>query len=224
MRMGTVAFGFGLALLGLVSGPAASAASFTGSFATDDQVQLFHVYVAIPSDVLFRTWSFAGGTNAEGTAIPGGGFAPVLSLLGPDGVWLVSDGGGTFGDGCTRSVDGSSGFAWDACISEDNLPAGLYTLALTEDDNVPYGPTLADGFPRTGQGDFTGPLVFGEAGEGLSFILINTGEQRTPEWAVDITGDGITSADQGGTVPEPDGLILLLSGLAGVFAFWKRKA
>ncbi len=219
----TAAFGFGLALLALVSAPAASAASFTGSFATDDQVQLFQVDVASPGDVLFRTWSFAGGTNAESAVIPGGGFAPILSLFGPDGVWLVSDGGGTFGDGCTRSVDSSSGFAWDACVSEDNLPAGHYTLALTEDDNSPLGPTLADGFSRAGQGDFTGPLVFGDAGGGLSFLLI-TGEQRTPEWAVDITGDGIISADEIGAVPEPNALILLLSGLAGILAFWKRKA
>ena len=82
MRMRAVAFGLGLALLALASAPAAMAASFTGSFATDDQVQLFHVYVVSPSDVLFRTWSFAGGTNAQGTVIPGGGFAPILSLFG----------------------------------------------------------------------------------------------------------------------------------------------
>lgn len=171
--MRTVAFTLALAVLALVSAPEVSAVSFTGVFATDGQVQLFDVYAASPSDVLFRTWSFTSGTNARGTDIPAGGFAPVRSLFGSDGVFFASYGGVTYKGACP--ADDSSGFAWDARVS-GNLPAGLYTLALTEDDNAPLG-TLADGFPRAGQDDFTGLWALPGEGQGLSFVLVD-GRQR----------------------------------------------
>ena len=40
--------------------------SFTGSFAVDNDVQLFNFSVTAPSTVTLRTWSYAGGTNAAG--------------------------------------------------------------------------------------------------------------------------------------------------------------
>ena len=209
------------ALQGVAS---ASQIVFVGSFATDDQVQLFLISVYSPSSVMFRTWSFAGGTNAQGAVIPGGSFAPVLSLFesrpGAQGLLIASDHDGYLAGACTRATDPASGFAWDACITAD-LSAGDYVLALTEDDNLPFGPTLADGFARTGQGNFTGPSVFGAAGEGWSFIRVD-GSQRTPAWAVDIAGVGPTSAREVGAIPEPGPLILLLSGIVGLAELARR--
>src|SRR5882724_1135106 len=71
------------ACLGLVAGTArASAFSFTGTFNTDDQLEIFS-FVADSTSAVMRTWGFAGGVNAAGSVIPAGGFDPVLSLYGP---------------------------------------------------------------------------------------------------------------------------------------------
>src|SRR5688572_14519625 len=69
----------GLALLAV---PALAApASFTGTFAQDDSMQSFLLSLSAPSDLTLRTWSYAGGTNAAGSAIPAGGFDPIVSLF-----------------------------------------------------------------------------------------------------------------------------------------------
>ena len=80
------------ACLGSVAGTARAAAfSFTGTFTTDDQLEIFS-FVADSTSAVMRTWGFAGGTNAAGTLIPDGGFDPVLSLYGPDLSLLPSTG------------------------------------------------------------------------------------------------------------------------------------
>jgi hypothetical protein len=188
--------------------------SFTGTFKADDNVQLFRFTIPTLSNVIARTWSFASGVNAAGQAIPDGGFAPVLSLFGPSGDSLGIDKDGGTGLCGPRAADPISGFCWDAYINQ-TLGAGTYTLALTEDDNTPVG-SLSEGFTEAGNGNFTGPLFLGPSGAGRSFILAD-GEQRTPDWAVDI--DGVQSAAE---LPEPAAPVLLTGGLA--LLFWVRRA
>ncbi len=56
--------------------------SFTGNFKDDNEVQEFNFTVAeAAADVTLRTWSYAGGTNAQGTVIERGGFDPIVSLF-----------------------------------------------------------------------------------------------------------------------------------------------
>ena len=184
-------------------------ASFSGTFTQDDNVQLFSFTVANPASVTLRTWSFAGGVNAAGEIVPGGGFAPVLSLFDPSGNWLVTDRDGGTADCGPRATDSASHFCWDAYLNS-NLSPGVYTLALTQDDNTPAGSTLADGFLESGNGNFTGSLFLGPGGAGLSFILID-GEQRTAQWAVDIL-----QVDAAAETPEPASLLLAMAGLAFV--------
>jgi hypothetical protein len=71
--------------IGLISGSASASAanfSFIGNLNQDDSVQEFNFEVeGVAREVTLRTWSFAGGTNAEGQVIKNGGFDPVVSLF-----------------------------------------------------------------------------------------------------------------------------------------------
>jgi hypothetical protein len=191
---------------------AASAAtiSFTGSFTADDNIQLFNFSISSPGTVTIQSWGFAGGTNGAGQVIPAGGFATDLSLFDASGNLITSDFGGTAPGCAPRNIDPITTFCLDAYINTF-LADGQYIVALTEDNNLPFGPTLADGFLQQGQGNFTGPAVGQQDG---SFLLI-TGDQRTNQWAVDI--GSVDSAQIPSTVPEPSRtvpVILLLLSLA----------
>jgi hypothetical protein len=94
------------------------------------------------SDVLLRTWSFAGGTNLNGDVIPAGGFDPILTLYRNDSTHAFvaqNDDGG-----CTV-VGSSGGLCWDSYMRM-NLAAGPYAVVLSVYNNFPTGnfyPTAA---------------------------------------------------------------------------------
>src|SRR4051812_20029712 len=71
--------------------------SFTGTFTTDDQVQLFYVNLGTTSAVTFETLSYGAGTNSEGTVILPGGFNPRLTWFQADGTQIGADNGGHCG-------------------------------------------------------------------------------------------------------------------------------
>jgi hypothetical protein len=64
--------------ISLMSGSASAANfSFIGNLSNDDAVQEFTFEVeGTAREVTLRTWSYAGGTNAQGQAIANGGFDP----------------------------------------------------------------------------------------------------------------------------------------------------
>jgi hypothetical protein len=170
--------------------------TYSGHFGFDDDVVLLPLSVSGNTLVTIQTTSFASGVV---------GFEPVLTLFDGAGNLLLQDStGGTQPFGCgARSTDASSGFCLDAYI-QTMLGTGTYTIALSEWDNIPGG-TLSDGFPQTGNGNFTGPEFLGGPG---AFILFN-GSQRTDNWALQI--DGVVT-------PEPASAMLLgiaLLSLAG---------
>jgi len=189
----------------------AASISYTGNFVQDDDLVTFGFDLASATTVTLRTWSFAGGTDAGGSAIPAGGFAPVLSLFDAGGSQdlLAVDRDGGSGPCGPRAVDPSSGFCWDAYLNLD-LAAGSYLLVLTEDDNTPNGPTFADGFFQSGQGNFTAAEFGGPPG--AQFILVD-GSQRTSSWAVDLIGVAIPTPE-----PPPALLLLLCGAYIGVIA------
>lgn len=202
--------------------PAASAASisFTGTFNTDDQLEIFS-FVAAPSGAILRTWGFAGGVNANGATIIDGGFDPVLSLFGPGPLLLPSTPLlGTNNDGgASVPADPSSGEHFDSFLNTASVPIVLiagqtYFLVLSESDNTPLSNTFGGGFSEQGNGNFTGPLYGCGTGP---FCDIDV-DQRNGKWAVDITG--VTSAvdlSSRATTPEPGTFwMLCIAGMVGL--------
>ena len=194
----------------------AAVLSAQGSFASDDEVKLFNF--SLGADFLFsaRTWSFGGGVNGAGDPIAAGGFAPILSLFSATGnqdlLQIAQAGaGGSCPSGAT--VDAASGFCFDVGVSA-LLSAGDYLLALTQDNNTPFGPFFTDGYLQAGRGNFTGPDYLGVDGQ---CILVD-GSQRTCNWAVDLV-----LPDRIVNVPEPGTLALLVLGLITI-AGLKRHA
>jgi hypothetical protein len=186
----------------------------TGSFLQDDNQKEFDFTLNTPATVIVQTWSFAGGTNANGQVIPAGGFAPVLTLfLDPTGFLPPAvDTGGTAPSGCgPRIIDPVSGFCLDGYLNE-NLGPGSCALLLTEYDNLPLGNTPADGFSEAGNGNFTGGPFLLNAGPGY---------QRTGNWAVDVIIAPASSAPE----PATGGLMWLSATvLAAARLLRKRQA
>lgn len=182
-------------------GASATTLFFAGTFSEDDNVALIS-FATNDATVTIQTSSFGNGVK---------GFEPVLTLYDGAGNLLFQDStGGTAPGACgSRAIDPFSGFCLDASIQQF-LPTGNYTLAVTEWDNIPSGPTLADGFPDTGLGNFTGT----EFGCGAGGFFLFDCSQRTSVWAVQIIG----------TVPEPAALSLTGIGALALFsAGWKRR-
>ena len=109
--------------------------------------------------------------------------APVVSLFDSSGNLIVFDAGGFALGACgPRAVDPVAGYCLDAYIN-GFFPAGTYTAILTEWDNTPNGPTLADGFVEQGTGKFHRWPVPSQCGPGF---------QRTAKWALDVPGPATT--------------------------------
>jgi hypothetical protein len=188
--------------------------SFRGTFTTDNQADRIEFVVGAPSDIIIRSWSYAGGVNGAGETIGRGGFDPTLSLFDSTGAFLAV----SF-DGLPNQVasDTVTGRAYDAYL-EFSLAAGSYIAVVTQWDNtpsprIPRGPTFTSFFGCS-QGFFCDDLRPG------------IGTNRTGNWAVDVVG--LKSADPTPSpVPLPAGLWLFGSAIAacgGAKALRRRKS
>jgi hypothetical protein len=202
---------------GLLASGASLAAdfSFTGTFGQDDEVQLISFNVGAASTVTLRSWGYAGGVNAAGATIARGGFDTILALFDGAGELINSNDDGTG----NVAADAQTGQAWDAYLQVP-LAAGDYRLSVMQFDNFANGPALADGFFRSGEGNYTAAFDCGAA----SFCDISgvaPFDQRSPRWAFDVLG--VASAGSSVTaVPEPGSVGLLLAGL-GLMGFVARR-
>jgi hypothetical protein len=178
--------------------------SFTGTFLTDDETESFTIVVPTSTTVLIRTWSYAGGTNAAGQVIPRGGFDPIVSLFDSNGVLMgVNDDGGAL-----VAVDPKTSAHYDSYLSEPALPAGTYTVVLTQNDNFPNGPYYSSGFHEQDAGNFTAMYTCSNM-KFCDDTFVALWNNRTGNWALDI--DGVTSA-------VPDDLDVLQIGYAANLA------
>jgi len=145
--------------------------------------------------------SAPGGTNAAGDVIATGGFDTYFSLFG---------GVGNTATFLTSNDDGSCPPGDDTVACRDsrlslNLTAGSYILAVSVFDNFSFaenlgGGTLGDGFIGLG-----------------SYFNLDIFAETTPDFAVDITADGLTLVEAHRlsdlapptNVPEPGVLVLM---------------
>ena len=150
--------------------------SYTGTLNDPNQVLLFDFTVGTESNVTLRSYSYTGGTMADGTIIAGGGFDPILALFDGSGNLIGQD------------DDGGPGF--DVLLTSLLAP-GDYTVSLMAFSNFANGPNLSDGFQNSGS--------FNNRGQYWAFDVLNvdgaTQVGAVPEpgtWAMMLLGFGAT--------------------------------
>jgi hypothetical protein len=171
--------------------------SFTGVFAVDSDVQFFSFRLDAPSSVSLRSWSYAGGVNASGQLIFGGGFDPILAVFDTTGLKIYEN-----DDGIGVPFDPFTGLAADVLL-DLMLQPGDYWAALSQYDNF-AGSTRFDPFLRAGTGNFT-PLLFPCF---ATQFCDSSGSARSGFWALDITG-----VDDAALLPEPSSAMMFGMGL-----------
>lgn len=229
------------ALMGMVTGAmvttlgfgsAASAAdlSFRGTFTQDNDVHLFDFRVVTESTVTIQTYSYGGGTQADGTIIDAGGFDPTLSLFDSTGRYIAVNDDDT---SATVAQDPTTGQRYDALL-ERVLAVGDYTLVLTQYNNFAAGANLSEGFSQENNSSFTSDFAQCTTD---SLFCDFTGDIRTNEWAFDAFGvEPLMEADEdeekenppvvieepedSTSVPEPTATVAI--ALAGMLAMKKR--
>jgi hypothetical protein len=191
--------------------------SFTGNFTNINDVQLFTFTVGASSNVVLRTWSYAGGVNAQGQTIAAGGFDPILALFqgsGPNATYINQNDDGD----SAVPADPVTGAQFDTYLAVSNLTPGVYTVSVMDYANFAVGPTLGDGF--------TGGAVLDSDCIGTGTFCDVTGHFRDSHWAFDILGvESAATPGQPPTspVPEPSTIALLGSGLVGLARFARRR-
>jgi len=217
--------------------------SFTGTFDNDTDLQFFTFTLLNPTpDVTLRTWSYAGGTNSAGQAIPSGGFEPYLSLYAADGTQMnpgisgpctVPPTGNPISDllpDPTTHVCADVYYPTTRSFPAGIWGAGTYTVVLSIFANPGIG-NLSDGFFAEQVLGLTPPSNFtcGPAYQGSPPTIpadqpfcdeFVSGVQRSGHWALDILNvDSATGPSVSG-VPEPNTLALALLG--GLFFVARR--
>jgi hypothetical protein len=181
--------------LAAFSGSNATAAAlsqiYTGTLSNQAAVLEENFTLSSASDLTIYTTSYGGGTNLNGTTTAAGGFQPSLILFNSTGDYVAGE---TY-PSPIANPDPSNGWALDAYLSDPNLAAGTYTVALTDwlNQQSPTATNLSDGFTF-------------DLGSGGSTFLDAQGNSRTGAYALNISAMPLS----GTATPEPATIFLVL--------------
>lgn len=210
LRLASAAVLFAGVSAAYASASSMSSMSYTGTLTADDQVisEPFSLMSAAP--VTVWTDSYGGGTNADGTTVPAGGFVPLLTIFSSDGALVAQNGANGMCEGAAVA-DPTTKLCNDAFI-QAMLGAGSYTIDVSEFPNAANGPKMSDGFLFAGSPDITGSFC------GTSTMFNETDVapcvQRTGNYSLSYSVS---------SVPEPSSMFLFGVGLASVGLLARRK-
>ena len=181
-------------MVGMLFSVNAWAATYTGTFDSDDNVVYVQLDLAEDSLIQFESFGYAGGTMSDGSVVADGGFDSVLHLFQPFGTEiLVQD------DGASR-VSASSGSSYDF-LAQMYLTAGQYFIAITQYanfwDGSAWSGAQTDGFVDVG------------------------GYTRTNQYAFEYT---VLSSGGVSAVPVPAALFLFAPALLGFLGFRRKAS
>lgn len=199
-----------LVALVLAISPAAAGpmtVSYGGTFLQDNDVVFFPLQLDVASRVTMISYSYAGGINAAGQAIPRGGFDPVLAVFDFAGFLIAQNDDGN----ADVPADALTGATFDSFLALE-LAAGDYTIALMQFDNEAIGPTLGDGFVRPAAPDFTTGFGCVDAQPRFNDVSGVPGCGRSNAFAFDVLVN----------TPEPTGAAILAVSLLGIASRRRR--
>jgi hypothetical protein len=223
------------------------AISCTGTLGTPEDTFLETFTLASSSAITVQTYGFGGGTNAAGSTISSGGFDSLVALFSgtATSATILESGGNPiasadnltlYSAGCPPAglitVGSVAGVCGDNTLPA-SLPAGTYTLLLTDanfiplavDPNVLLGPYDLTDITSNNYGSSTGNGAYTDFTGGVfqTCVTLTDCNTDTGNFAVDIIGlpnGGVSPSP----VPEPFTLTLLSSGLAVLVGhLWARR-
>lgn len=206
-----LAWSLGVLALSVLTAAHANASSisqtYTGTLTSESgsssSVVLESFSLTSPSDVTIYTTSYGGGMNLNGTTTAPGRFQPNITLYNSTG-FVVATQSPSFSP--IANPDPSNGWKGDGDLQDTDAPAGMYYVTLTDWQNQMSVTSTGLNTSDAAGLQFSGP-------GGTSFADVQ-GNNRTGDYALNISAMPLGGGTSPTSVPEPGTFLLLIPGLA----------